>query len=333
MLEIIALLFLVKKNSFNAVQRGRKPLGFILLTPTLWILMELYGAFVGALLTANWLMSYVFAIVFAVMGGLASYYFAKTCKIKSAEPFEQGTQPSAQKKGFIRPLIVCAVVLVMAGSLVFLFQSRGENLESLATGRTIRYTPVTLEFQQASGDLISKEDFKIIKRVLTQRLEANRERNIRISLVDENTVKVRTESRYNNLETLKSMGREGIITFQEVDASKRDQANDYLPTGKVLLGTEDVKKAVVQKDKNTGQSNVLIYLTEEGTQKFADASERLAGQDIGVFLDDQLIFAPRVEQRIETSELVISACDEATAPVLANTINSEKLPFELIPIE
>ena len=77
MLEIIGVILLCRKNAANAAKRGRKPAGFIWLTVGLWLGMEVLGALIGfsaGLGTA----AYVLALLFAALGGLASYLIAKT---------------------------------------------------------------------------------------------------------------------------------------------------------------------------------------------------------------------------------------------------------------
>ena len=80
MLEILALIYLCKKNAENASLRGRKPGGFIALTVLLWFGMEVLAGVIGGLaeLGAG---VYPLAIAMAALGGFLSYRAAKNCRI------------------------------------------------------------------------------------------------------------------------------------------------------------------------------------------------------------------------------------------------------------
>ena len=89
MLEILALIYLCKKNAENASLRGRKPVGFIALTVLLWFGMEVLAGVIGGLadLGAG---VHPLAIAMAALGGFLSYRAAKNCRIKETpEPVQQ----------------------------------------------------------------------------------------------------------------------------------------------------------------------------------------------------------------------------------------------------
>ena len=80
MLEIWAMMLLCNKNKANALARGRKPGGFVGLTVTLWIGMELLGIVIGVAAELG-MATYLLAILFAALGGLISYLIAKNCPL------------------------------------------------------------------------------------------------------------------------------------------------------------------------------------------------------------------------------------------------------------
>jgi SecD/SecF fusion protein len=64
---------------------------------------------------------------------------------------------------------------------------------------------------------------------------------------------------------------------------------------------------------------------------FAEATGRFVGQRISIYLDDTMISSPRVEQRIDSDQCVITGMENTeAAQLLANQINSGALPFALI---
>lgn len=92
MLEILAIIFLAKKNAANAAARGRKKGGFVALTIALWLGLECVGALVGQLLELG-IGSYLLALLLAVGGGFLSYFITKNCS--PGDYFPQG-EPSAE---------------------------------------------------------------------------------------------------------------------------------------------------------------------------------------------------------------------------------------------
>ena len=82
MLEIFGIIALCKLNKKNAIARGRRPGGYIALTISLWVGLEILGAFVAGIysgITGNELgYGYLFfAYGFAGIGALISFLCAK----------------------------------------------------------------------------------------------------------------------------------------------------------------------------------------------------------------------------------------------------------------
>lgn len=135
--------------------------------------------------------------------------------------------------------------------------------------------------------------------------------------------------------TMKKIGRTALLTFQEVDESKLDESNNPLPTGKIILQGTDVVDAKPQTNNENGGMQVDLTLSPDGEKKFADATGRLIGQRIAIFMDDQYISAPTVQAHITSGGARITlgnANDQAAiaeAKELADTIRSGALPFKL----
>ena len=101
-------------------------------------------------------------------------------------------------------------------------------------------------------------------------------------------------------------------------------------TGPIILDGEDLKTASQSQHPQTGYYNVDLELKDSGVDKFAEATGRLIGQFIGIFLDDECISAPRVNTRINTSQFYIEgnfSLEEAKA--LADKIRFGALPVPL----
>ena len=100
------------------------------------------------------------------------------------------------------------------------------------------------------------------------------------------------------------------------------------------LTGSDLESAAVTFDPNTGQPQVQLNFTQEGSKKFADITRRNIGNIVGIVLDDQLIQAPRVEQAILGGPAVISGqFTLEQAKGLQIQLNAGALPVTLSVLE
>ena len=78
MLEIFAIISLCRVNKRNAIARGHRPGGFIALTIILWVVFEIIGMVIGALVFDNSYLSVLFiALPCAALGGLISFLITR----------------------------------------------------------------------------------------------------------------------------------------------------------------------------------------------------------------------------------------------------------------
>ncbi|HHW49537.1 MAG TPA: protein translocase subunit SecD [Clostridiaceae bacterium] len=135
---------------------------------------------------------------------------------------------------------------------------------------------------------------------------------------------------------IEEIGKTARLTFQEVDEEKYDGylengSKNYLPTGKIVIEGKHVVDAGVATDPDSGSIVVTLKLNEEGAQKFAEATERLIYKPIAIFMDDELIVAPTVQNKITNGEAIITGQRDAKeAGELAATIEAGALPFKLV---
>ena len=102
----------------------------------------------------------------------------------------------------------------------------------------------------------------------------------------------------------------------------------------ILIEGKDIEsaKALITADQTTNKQQFIVQLnfTEEGKQKFADATTRLSGQTISIWMDDVMISSPTVNTPI--TDGVASITGDFTskeASSLAAKINAGALPFKL----
>nr|WP_207741496.1 protein translocase subunit SecD [Eubacterium maltosivorans] len=109
------------------------------------------------------------------------------------------------------------------------------------------------------------------------------------------------------------------------------------PDGEVILTGKDVvdSKAVQQKSSSgLEEAVVTLKFNDEGTQLFADATQKYLNQQISIKLDEEVISSPKVNVAITNGEAVIEGmADMEEAGNLAELIRGGALPVKLSPIE
>ncbi len=113
--------------------------------------------------------------------------------------------------------------------------------------------------------------------------------------------------------------------------------------GKEVLTGSDVKTASYEygptSEMGGNEHYVSLKLTAEGAKKFGEATARVAALPdgnnyIAIMMDDLIVSAPMVSQRIDSEDCIISGSFEAeSAKALAGNIRSGQLPFSLAQVE
>ena len=113
------------------------------------------------------------------------------------------------------------------------------------------------------------------------------------------------------------------------------------PNGNVVIEGKDIDRAQVQyTDDTQTQCGVGFELSAEGRKAFANATTEFIGQAISIYLDDELISAPTVNEPITGgSGIISSSAEESTqesyewAANLAMLIQSGALPLDIEEVE
>lgn len=124
------------------------------------------------------------------------------------------------------------------------------------------------------------------------------------------------EADFNPQKAVSELGETAKLTFRE-------------PNGKIILQGTDLKKSSAQLDE-TNSPVVALEMSSEGAKKFSEATGRLIGQTIDIYMDNTRISYPIVEAQITEGKAVISRIGSlGEAAALASKINSGALPFSL----
>lgn len=98
----------------------------------------------------------------------------------------------------------------------------------------------------------------------------------------------------------------------------------------VLVEGKHVLKASPAKNSETNGFVVTLSFDEEGTKLFADATKKLIGKRIDIYMDDTLIQSATVETHITGGEAYISGMESFEhAKDIADKINAGALPFSM----
>ncbi len=137
------------------------------------------------------------------------------------------------------------------------------------------------------------------------------------------------DNSFDPQQAVNEIGETALLTFRE----KYETDDKGLPTGDtetIILTGSEVQKATALYNSKDKEYLVQLELKGEGTQKFADATEKLMNEIISIWMDDVCISHPKVSAHITDGIASITGdftADEANE--LADKINGGALPFKL----
>lgn len=132
-----------------------------------------------------------------------------------------------------------------------------------------------------------------------------------------NRIRIEIPGMYDQQTALNYIGKTGELKFVAPDN-----------TTTILTG-KDIKDAYVSYDENN-QPQITLEMNSAGKTKFSDATKKYVGQKISIYLDDQLLVDPTVDEQITDGTAAIThmqSLDEAKK--VAQLIKSGALPVTL----
>jgi protein-export SecD/SecF family membrane protein len=125
------------------------------------------------------------------------------------------------------------------------------------------------------------------------------------------------ETNFNPEEAMTELGETAQLTFR--DAS-----------GNIILDGSHVSESSPALDRNTSQYVVSLTFDAKGTQLFSDATKKMIGKVINIYMDDTLIQSATVNEHIPSGKAQISGMDNyENAKDISDKINSGSLPFSM----
>lgn len=166
---------------------------------------------------------------------------------------------------------------------------------------------------------LSKETIDRTKELIELRVNALGVSESVVTVTAQNRIRIEIPGVYDAENALNQIGKTGKLTFKG-------------PNNDVVITGEDVKDASVGVDPNTNQPVVQLKLNETGTKKFAEATQKYKGQTITIYMDEEVVSAPVVNDVITSGDAIITGSkDIEEAKRLAGIIKSGALPVKLQP--
>lgn len=242
------------------------------------------------------------------------------------------------KKDNIIKIVISIIVMFLVGYLALFGLTIGDKtiikgIKSIKTGLDIS-GGITIVYQAEpeEGKEITQDDLEKSKAVIQKRLEAKNIYDYIIRL-DVNTNQINVEIPTNTSDT----SVDPLAAVEGLDQTAVIQFRDS--EGNVLLQGDDIKSAKYSEEAvdstGIGTPHVVLTFSEEGTTKFADATSKLIGKEMPIYLDEECIASPVVNSKIDSSTAIITvgsgtfAEKKEIAQEYAMLIDSGSLPFNL----
>lgn len=209
---------------------------------------------------------------------------------------------------------------------------------------------VEATFCPADGIEATKEQMDSAKSIIEVRLVKNNITDYELYVdYDNDRVIVRfpwkeDEVNFDPEAAIEELSATALLTFRpgaEYDSVDMDSTGELVyktPAGEtaetILLDGSAISSAsagITQEENSTKQQYVVsLEFTEEGTEKFAEATEQQIGKQMSIWMDDIMVSAPTVNETITEGKASITGDFTVTeASDLANRINAGALPFKL----
>lgn len=232
-------------------------------------------------------------------------------------------------------ILICIFTYLSVFGLTINGKTYIKSAKDIKTGLDIS-GGVSITYQAVNdNNEITADELKTSEAVIRNRLEKINIYDFYVR-TDDNTKQIYVEipakiedKTVDPLEAVKGLDKTAKIEFKD-------------PDGNVLLSGSDIKGAKYSEEATNSTSStlstdphVVLEFSEEGTKKFAAATEKLVGKTLAIALDGNIITEPTVNSKIDSNTAIITmgkgtyAEKKAEAKEYAMLIDSGALPFTL----
>lgn len=127
----------------------------------------------------------------------------------------------------------------------------------------------------------------------------------------------------NTQKAMDLIGKTAKLEFKE------ESGNKFVDTG---LGGTDLSHAEVTFDQTTNKPQISLQFNSAGSKKFATITGRNVGKPLAIYLDNQIVSAPKVDQQITGGNAVITGnftYDQANALAIQLNAGALTAPIKL----
>ena len=261
-------------------------------------------------------------------------------------------------KRVAKPVFFIVALLIIALSCMAFFGVHGRNgdipvtyikgLNDIRWGIDIK-GGVEATFSPADGVQATREDMESAKAIIELRMVNNNITDYELYAdYDNGKVIVRfpwkeDETDFDPEAAVEELSATALLTFREGgEYETTEVGSDGQPIYKTPAGTtaenvimdgKDVvsaKAGMIQDDNGAQQFVVDLEFNDEGRELFGEATSRLVGQTISIWMDDVMISQATVKEAITEGKCNISGSfTSSEAATLASKIQVSALPFKL----
>ena len=239
-----------------------------------------------------------------------------------------------KKDNVIKFIVSLVIIFALAYVSIFGITNIINSAKDIKTGLDIS-GGVSIVYQAKAEDNVSitQDDLDTAVAVIRKRLEL---KNMFDAYVRTDTA---TSQIYIEVPAdINDTSKDPLDAIEGLDKTAKVEFRD--PDSNVLLSGTDIKSASYSEDAvdNTGlpSPHVVLEFSEEGKAKFSEATEKLVGQEISIYLDDTLLTSPTVQSKIDSNTAIITMGSQEeydvrrdSAKQYALLIDSGSLPFSL----
>ncbi|MPQ43034.1 protein translocase subunit SecD [Clostridium tarantellae] len=167
---------------------------------------------------------------------------------------------------------------------------------------------------EIEGDNVTPEDLTKTKELLSLRVNKVGVSETVVTTEGDKRVRVDIPGAYDSNGIVESLEKTGELTFVG-------------PDDNIILNGKDIKESKVTIDHQTAEPVITLKLNEEGTKKFAEATQKFLGQNIAIKMDGEVLTNPKVNTAITNGEAIISGNKSMEeAQKISGIINAGALP-------
>lgn len=173
----------------------------------------------------------------------------------------------------------------------------------------------------------TEEQMGIAKKIIESRLDRKGYTEGTVTTKG-NQLEVELPSVQDTAQAIQEIGQTAKLAFFGFDMTTGQLLSDAIISGDDIISA----KSEYQQLSATSAPEyiVKIQITDDAVQRFADATTQFTGKSIAIMLDEDLISAPMVNERIENKEFFIQGdFTKEASTELAALINDGQLPFNL----